>query len=104
MKEEGPSESPMAAAREILSYLVEHPDAKDTTEGIMNWWLSKGDTEREKGEVQEAIDFLVAKGWLVMREIADSRKIYGVERERLGEIKEFLAGPDSKEKAIKHNL
>ncbi len=90
MKEEGPSESLMAAAREILSYLVEHPDAKDTTEGIMNWWLSKGDTERERDEVQKAIDFLVAKGWLVMREIADSKKIYGVEMGRLGEIETYL--------------
>ncbi|HLF86223.1 MAG TPA: hypothetical protein VI584_04005 [Nitrospiria bacterium] len=90
MKEEGPSEGLMAAAREILSYLVEHPEAKDTAEGIMKWWLSKGSTEREKDEVQDAIDFLVAKGWLAMREIADSKKIYGVERERLEEIKEFL--------------
>ncbi len=104
LKEEGPSKSLMAAAREILSYLVEHPDAKDTVEGIMKWWLSKGDTERDKGEVQEVIDFLVAKGWLVMREIADSKKIYGMERERLGEIREFLAGSDSKNKAIKHYL
>lgn len=90
MKEEGPSEGLMAAAREILSYLVEHPDAKDTIEGIMKWWLSKGDTEREKDEVQEAIDFLVARRWLVMREIADSKKIYGVESERLGEIRFYL--------------
>lgn len=90
MKEEGPSESLMAAAREILSYLVEHPDAKDTAEGIMKWWFSKADTEREKDEVQEAIDFLVEKRWLVVREIADSKKIYGVERERLGEIKAYL--------------
>ena len=55
-------------------------------------------------KVQEAIDFLVAKGWLVMREIADSKKIYGVERDRMGEIKEFLAGPERKAKAINHKL
>lgn len=90
MKEEGPTESLMAAAREILSYLVEHPDAKDTIEGIMTWWLSKGDTEKEKWEVQEAMNFLVAKGWLVMREISNSREIYWVERERLGEIETYL--------------
>jgi hypothetical protein len=51
VKEEGPSEGLMAAAREILSYLVEHPDAKDTIEGIINWWLSKGSTERDKDDV-----------------------------------------------------
>ncbi len=90
MKKEGPSGSLMAAAREILSYLVEHPEAKDTVEGIMKWWLSKADTEREKGEVQEAIDFLISKGWMAEREITP--KVYGVERERLREIKEFLTG------------
>lgn len=98
MKEKGPSEGLMAAAREILSYLVEHPDAKDTIEGIMKWWLSKGNTEREKDEIQEAIDFLVAKGWLVMREIADSKKIYGVEMVRMEQIGRFLLGLKGRKK------
>ena len=101
LKEKGPSEGLMAAAREILSYLVEHPDAKDTVEGILKWWLSKAHTKREKREVQEAIDFLVEKGWVISREVADSKKIYGVESERMEEIREFVAGPNSKAKAIK---
>ena len=90
MKEEGPSESLMAEAREILSYLIEHPDAKDTVDGILRWWLTKGNSEIRKGEVEEALDFLVAKGFLIERETSDLKKIYGVERERLGEIETYL--------------
>ena len=80
----------MAEAREILSYLIEHPDAKDTVDGILRWWLTKGNSEIRKGEVEEALDFLVAKGFLIERETSDLKKIYGVERERLGEIETYL--------------
>ena len=90
MKEKGPDEGPMAAARQILNYLIEHPDAKDTMEGILRWWLSKGSGEWKIEDVQEALEFLLSRGWIAEREITP--KVYGVKKNNLDQIKKFLNG------------
>jgi hypothetical protein len=76
--------------REILRYLVDHPDAKDTREGIHNWWLPGGHVEWENEEVQAALDLLIAKGWLTKRETSPAQTIYGLHKERVEEITRFL--------------
>jgi hypothetical protein len=76
--------------RHILQYLIAHPDAKDTLRGIIRWWLP-GDFEAwEAGEVQEALDALVTRGWLTWRRITPSQSLYGMNREKLEEIGQFL--------------
>ncbi len=75
---------------EILHYLTEHPDAKDTLEGILKWWTPKSQAEIDGKAIQEVLDFLVSKGWLTKREIFPSPKIYGLNKNRLKEIKAFL--------------
>lgn len=94
MKEEGPSESLMAAAREILSYLIEHPDAKDTMEGILKWWLPDLEPKLREMEVMGALNLLVLKGWVNMLEIAPLQKIYSLNKDNLKEIKSFLSRND----------
>lgn len=74
----------------ILHYLIEHPDAKDTIEGILEWWLPAGQAEWGKGEVQKVLDFLTSKGWLTKRETTPSNNIYGINKDQLEEIKNFL--------------
>lgn len=76
--------------RGILRYLIEHPDAKDTIEGVLKWWLPRGHAERGKGEVQRALDFLTSKGWLTKRETTPAKKIYGINKDQLAEIEKFL--------------
>jgi hypothetical protein len=76
--------------RGILQYLVEHPDAKDTAEGIYKWWLSKGRSQWGRDEVQEALDLLTTKRWLTRRGTIRSKEIYGINKERLQEIKNYL--------------
>ncbi len=73
----------------ILRYLVEHPDAKDTVEGIVKWWRLQDQVEWEKEEVQKALDFLTSNGWLSRREITPYKKIYGINKDKLEEIKNF---------------
>ena len=99
MKEEPSAGGHQKLIQEILRYLVDHPDAKDTVEGILKWWLPEGQVGRGEEEVQEVLDFLVSKGWLTKREIAPSEKIYGVDKDHLDEIENFLRG-FRKEKAM----
>ena len=88
--------------REILYYLIEHPDAKDTMKGILKWWMPKGYLERGAKEIQKALDDLVMQGWLTTW-AKDFQKdnIYGVNKTALNEIKAFLGEFEGK-KEIKN--
>ena len=79
----------------ILHYLTEHPDAKDTIQGMLRWWLPKKRVERRKEEVRAAVDDLVARGWMTKRQITPSRSIYGMNKEKQEEIKAFLREHES---------
>jgi hypothetical protein len=78
------------AIRDILEYLVAHPDAKDGIEGIRQWWKPQGKPQRRQSEIQRALDFLVKKKWIVVRELSRAHKVYGVDRQHIAEIQEFL--------------
>lgn len=76
--------------RHILHYLTVHPDAKDTVQGILRWWLPKDEGAWSKEEVQEALDILVARGWVTQRRTIPSRTLYGLNKKQLEEIKAFF--------------
>ena len=80
----------------ILRYLVTHPDAKDTVDGIARWWL--GPQTGSEGHrwnrdvVQEAIDELVARGWVLRRETTPSHVVYGLDKQHLSAITKVITG------------
>lgn len=75
---------------EILRYVVAHPRAKDTIKGIEKWWLSENIGREGKRKITEALDLLVAKGWLIARCSPRSETIYSLNESGLLEIKAFL--------------
>lgn len=77
-------------AQEILQYLIEHPNGKDTTEGILKYWLPKARVGREEVEIKEALNFLVSKGWMTEKRITSFEKIYGLNKEQLKDMEAFL--------------
>ena len=85
-----PEDDVEEAVRGILQYLVEHPDAKDTIEGILKWWLPARHRGWLNEEVQGALDFVTSKGWLTKRETTPSKTIYGANKDRFDEIQNFL--------------
>jgi len=71
----------------ILEYLVRHPGAKDTRDGVINWWIAKPcEDERLADQVLEA---LVTEGWVLKRNTT-SQAIYSLNHACLQEIRKFL--------------
>jgi len=73
-------------AHEILGYLVKHPRAQDTFEGILEWWLLEEKIERRRAEVRMALAELVNDGYLLAGEGKDARTHYRVNEQKYKEI------------------
>ncbi len=78
----------------ILSYLVENPDARDTLEGIVQWWVLQQRIKEGMAEVRMALDKLVDKGWVLTAKGQDSQVHYRVNRQKLDEIALWLKKGD----------
>jgi predicted transcriptional regulator len=74
----------------ILTYLLEHPDAEDTVEGIVGWWLLKEEVKRRTSDVQEAVQELVEHGLVLQRVGPDQRSRYLLNRGKQSEVEALL--------------
>ena len=75
---------------EILAYLVAHPNAQDTLEGIVNWWLLEQAIKFQEAQVKKALAELVAKGLVIEQKGADSNIYYRVNQNRFEEVKKLV--------------
>jgi len=62
--------------QQILAYLDDHPDAQDTLEGIVQWWLLEREIQHWMGRVKDALDELVAEGLISEYEGRDGQIHY----------------------------
>jgi hypothetical protein len=69
-----PNEQIMLMANLIERYVSEHPGAGDTIDGIQQWWLEGHGGLL--GELQQALDYLVANVRLSRIVLADGTVIY----------------------------
>lgn len=76
--------SPIAG--EILAYLAEHPDARDTLEGIVQWWLLEQEIKKRAAEVKAALDDLVLEGLVIEERGADAQTHYLLNRPLAEEV------------------
>src|SRR5262245_34474023 len=74
----------------VLQYLIENPNAQDTIEGVAGWWLLKQEVGRRTQEVKEALDELVAHGYVLEIVGGDSRTYYSVNPGKWAEISALL--------------
>lgn len=75
---------------EIISYLAGHPDAQDTLEGIMHWWLLQREVRFWTAEVRETLTKLVREGLVVEHTGPDARTHYRLNRRKAREIRALL--------------
>ena len=60
----------------ILNYLQRNPDAGDTLEGIVNWWMGFESIESSVEEVADILDGLIQERTITMHNIADGTTFY----------------------------
>ena len=83
-------ESREQTSYEILSYLKDHPDAQDTLEGVVEWWVLQQKLETRALQVQSVLGELVDRGLVMERKGKDHRSHYRINRRRLRQIKLLL--------------
>ena len=74
----------------ILAYLADNPDAGDTFDGIVEWWLLSQRVKFETRNVSEAVKKLTAAGLIQEHEETDSHIIYRVNRTKDKIIRSML--------------
>lgn len=71
----------------ILQYLVTQPGAKDTFQGIAEWWIMREQINQSLANISQALDILVSKGFITVKEYRDQPSYYQLNEEMLEEIK-----------------
>jgi Fe2+ or Zn2+ uptake regulation protein len=79
-----------AIASDILAYLVEHTQAQDTLEGIVQWWLMEQRIKQAISDVKSALDELVREGLVLELEGADGQARYSINLEKMAQIRARL--------------
>lgn len=77
-------------AKAILQYLQGHPDAKDTLEGISQWWLLKEWTEMKFQEIEATLSDLVSRGLVIEGRREGLPPYYWLNRVKQDEISQLL--------------
>ena len=64
----------------VLAYLHQHPEAADTLDGIVLWWLPRQRYETSRARIGRVLDDLVARGELRCDRLPGGAVLYGLRR------------------------
>jgi len=78
----------------ILRYLDQNPNAADTVDGILEWWLPKQSIYEEEKVVKRALDELVKQNLILATRSSDARRHYRLNTEYINEIRRMISDPD----------
>jgi hypothetical protein len=82
--------------RAILRYLLANPEAKDTLEGIAQWWLLREWMARKLPTVERALRRLIARQLVAESRIGRQPVTYCLNRNKLAEISRILSQQESR--------
>ena len=71
-----PTPSLPSPAPEILDYLARHPEAQDTIDGILHWWVLDACIRKWAPKIAETVAQLVERGFLEQSQSADGNVFY----------------------------
>jgi hypothetical protein len=78
-----------SAAREIeqavIAYLNNHPQAADTLDGIVAWWLPRQRYETARERIASVVDGLVDAGVLRCKALPDGGGLYAIKQQGLAD-------------------
>lgn len=75
-------------APEILDYLARHPDAQDTIDGILHWWVLDSCIRKWSPTIAETVAQLVERGFLQEKPSTDGHVFYRVSPDYLATLPE----------------
>ena len=64
--------------KSVLGYLHRHPNAADTLEGIVSWWLPQQRYETEHERIRRVLEHLVQGGELRSYQLPDGAVLYAL--------------------------
>ncbi len=82
MEESQTAQEEISIANKILAYLLDHPDAEDSLEGVVEWWLHEQEIRHRTTEAKAALDCLVKKGFVIEKKTEGRPPVYRFNPER----------------------
>ena len=67
-------------AQAIAAYVEKNPEAQDTLEGIIQWWLPEGQNPARTALIRQALNELVAEGLITAHKAKDDQVFYRATR------------------------
>jgi hypothetical protein len=65
-------------APEILDYLARHPEAQDTIDGILHWWVLDTSVRKWAPKIAKTVAQLVELGFVEQKPSADGNVFYRI--------------------------
>jgi hypothetical protein len=75
-------------APEILDYLARQPEAQDTIEGILQWWVLDSSIRRWAPKIEKTVAKLVKQGFLEEMPSRDGRILYHISARYLSALQQ----------------
>ncbi|HEX5482656.1 MAG TPA: hypothetical protein VFZ08_08535 [Terriglobia bacterium] len=89
-------------ARDVMRYFLRNPQAADNLEGVARWRLADEHIRQTVQGTWEALQLLVAKGYLVERRSALTGKFFALNKENRREAERFVQKAPAPRKGLTH--
>jgi len=77
-------------AKKVLAYWVDHPTAKDTLDGITDWWIRYQEFECWRPQVERALSELVTLNLVLEKKRPGLETYYELNRKSVQEIRQMI--------------